>query len=94
MEYEDKGRIPLVKFSFEDLKVWEKAVESPDHATDVIDLLDSDRKHYSLLEQSEAAVASAPLNIGEGKGRFSKKEFVQFLYVAQGSFHDTHRNML
>ncbi len=79
----------MAKFSFEDLEVWKKAVEFAEHVLDAIDILDSDRKHYRLMEQLEAAVTSIPMNIAEGKGRFSKKEFIQFLYVARGSLFET-----
>lgn len=61
-------------------------------ANDVIDLVDhleTDRKHYRLIEQLEAAVTSIPMNIAEGKGRESKKEFVHFLYIARGSLYET-----
>jgi len=29
------------------------------------------------------------MNIAEGKGRFSKKKFVQYLYIARGSLYET-----
>lgn len=61
-------------------------------ANDVIDLVDnleSERKHFRLIEQLEAAVTSIPMNIAEGKGRESKKEFVHFLYISRGSLYET-----
>ena len=71
------------KFSFEDLEVWQEAVEFADRCLDVTDRINDTRRHYRLLSQLESAAVSPALNIAEGKGRYSKKEFVQFLYVAR-----------
>jgi len=40
---------------------------------------------YGLSSQMRRAAVSIPSNIAEGKGRYSNKEFVQFLYYARGS---------
>lgn len=36
----------------------------------------------------EAAAVSVPQNVAEGKGRQYKKEFVQYLHIAQGSIYE------
>jgi four helix bundle protein len=77
------------RFSFEDLEVWQEAVDFADQCLDIIDRIETDRKHYRLIEQLESAATSPALNIAGGKGRFSKKEFVQFLYLARGSLFET-----
>jgi four helix bundle protein len=77
------------RFSFEDLEVWQEAVDFADQCLDIIDRIETDRKHYRLIEQLESAATSPALNIAGGKGRFSKKEFVQFLYIARGSLFET-----
>lgn len=78
-----------IQFGFEDLVVWDKAVDFAVKVIDVIDDIKTDRKHLRLMEQIEDAAASVPSNIAEGKGRFSKKEFTQYLYIARGSLYET-----
>jgi four helix bundle protein len=70
------------------LKVWEKAVFFAEEVIRTIDGLDTPRKHYRLVEQLEAAATSVSMNIAEGKGRQSTKEFIQFLYIARGSLFE------
>jgi len=78
-----------MKFGYEDLDVWNKAVEFAVQVIEVVEDISTDRKHYRLLEQIEASSASISMNIAEGKGRFSKKEFVQYLYISRGSLYET-----
>ncbi len=80
-----------IRFNFEELEVWNMSV---DFANLVIKKvgesnLSAGRKHYRILEQLEAASTSVALNIAEGRGRNTKKEFIQFLYIAQGSLFET-----
>ena len=75
-------------FSFQDLKVWQKAVDFAEKVIRSIDDFDAPRKHYRLIEQLESASTSVALNIAEGKGRQSTKEFIQFLYIARGSLFE------
>ena len=77
------------KFGFEDLEVWQKSIEFAKIVIDITDKINTNRKHYRLIEQLEASSASIAMNIAEGKGRYSKKEFIQFLYIARGSLYET-----
>jgi four helix bundle protein len=78
-----------MKFGYEDLDVWNKAVEFAVEVIEVVEKISTDRKHYRLLEQVEASSASISMNVAEGKGRYSKKEFMQNLYIARGSLYET-----
>ena len=76
-------------FAFEDLLVWQKAIDFAEVVIKTIDEFDAPRKHFRIIEQLEAASISVSSNIAEGKGRFSKKEFVHYLYIARGSLFET-----
>jgi len=78
-----------IKFSFEDLKVWQKAVDFAVSVIDIAEIMSTNRNHYRLIEQLESSVTSISANIAEGKGRNSKKEFIQYLYIARGSLFET-----
>lgn len=75
--------------SFEKLLVWQKAISWSVEVINLVDNINCDRKHYRLIEQLEASAASVALNIAEGKGRYSKKEFRQYLYISRGSLYET-----
>ncbi|MGH7148411.1 MAG: four helix bundle protein [Nitrospiraceae bacterium] len=50
------------------------------------------KKRYSLTDQIRRAVSSVPGNVAEGAARQTKKEFINYLHMAQGSLSelDTH----
>ena len=75
--------------SYKDLIVWQKSMLLANDVIDLVDHLETDRKHYRLIEQLEAAVTSIPMNIAEGKGRESKKEYIHFLHISRGSLYET-----
>jgi hypothetical protein len=60
--------------AYKDLVVWQKSMEFANQVIDVTELLDSQRKHYQLVEQLVAATTSVLMIIVEGKGRFSHNE--------------------
>lgn len=76
------------RFNFENLEIWQKAVDFADKVINIIDKLKTNRKHYRLIENLESATVSVASNITEDKGRYSKKEFIQFLYIARGSLYE------
>jgi four helix bundle protein len=76
-------------FAFEDLLVWQKSIDFAEVVIKTIDQFEAPRKHFRIIEQLEAAAISVSSNIAEGKGRFSKKEFIHYLYIARGSLFET-----
>ena len=76
-------------FAFENLTVYQRTLDFSVAVIDAIDEIETPRKHFRLIEQLEGACTSIALNISEGKGRYSKKEFKQFLYIARGSLYET-----
>jgi len=74
----------IVIRSFKDLDVWKKAIElvkkiyvaTKGFPTDEI---------YGLSAQMRRSAVSIPSNIAEGKARYSRREYIQFLYIALGS---------
>ena len=49
---------------------------------------------YGMTSQIRRASASIPANIAEGYGRKNRKEYIQFLYVAQGSLKELETHLL
>ncbi|MEZ4843442.1 MAG: four helix bundle protein [Bacteroidia bacterium] len=65
-----------------------KAVEFSKEVIQFSEKLKVNSKSFRLVEQLESASTSIAMNIAEGKGRNSKKEFLQFLYYSRGSIFE------
>lgn len=70
--------------TYKDLIVWQKAMEMTTLLYKIIKKLPKEET-YTLCDQMRRAAISIPSNIAEGFGRNSKKEYLQFLYIANGS---------
>ena len=73
-----------MKFRFQDLKIWQLAIDIADELLRIADDLEQKRL-FRFAEQLRAACMSMSNNIAEGSGSDSKKEFRQFLNVARRS---------
>lgn len=74
----------MVKFRFQDLKIWQSAIEIANELFDIAD--DFERKRlYRWAEQLRGSGMSMSNNIAEGSGSSSKKDFSNFLNIARRS---------
>ena len=70
--------------SYRDIRAWQKAMEL---VTEIyrVSARFPRSEMYGLTKQVREAAVSVPSNIAEGKGRQTKKDYLQFLYRARGS---------
>lgn len=79
--------------SFQGLLVWRQAM---DLARDSYLLTKKFPKEelYGLTSQMRRAAVSIPANIAEGSGRSTRKDYVNFLRIAQGSLRELETYLL
>lgn len=78
---------------YEDLDVWKLAHEF------VLEIYTLTKKYpceerYRLIDQICRASSSVAMNIAEGTGRRTQKDFLNFLYIARGSLQETKYQLL
>lgn len=78
--------------SYKQLEVWQKSVGL------AVDVYRATRRlpieeRFGLISQSRRAATSVPANIAEGWGRGSRKEYIQFLFVARGSLMELETDL-
>ncbi|GJQ60288.1 MAG: four helix bundle protein [Candidatus Scalindua sp. AMX11] len=74
----------MVKFRFQELKIWQLAIEIANELFHVADDLEQKRL-YRFAEQLRGSGMSMSNNIAEGSGSSSKKEFKHYLNIARRS---------
>jgi four helix bundle protein len=73
-----------VSTDYKQLAVWQQAMKLVREIYQCTRLFPREEV-FGLSSQMRRAAVSVPSNIAEGKGRYSQKELVQFLYKSRGS---------
>ena len=79
--------------SYRDLLVWQKAIDLVVVAYRATAPFPKSET-YGLISQTRRAATSIPANIAEGYGRGTRKEYIQFLMVAQGSLKELETHFI
>ena len=78
---------------FKELKVWQKSVDLATIIYETTSEFPSQEK-FGLTSQINRSVVSIASNIAEGAGRGSKKEFYNFLSIANGSSYELETQVI
>ena len=78
--------------SYRDLIVWQKAMALVTDVYRATELFPA-REIYGITNQVRRAAVAVPSDIAEGKGRISKKEYVQMLSRARGSTYEVQTQL-
>lgn len=83
----------MAQSSFHDLRVWQEGMAL------TIELYRTTvgfpkSELYGLTQQMRRAAVSVPSNIAEGKGHYSDKEFLRFLFHARGSLLELQTQLM
>jgi four helix bundle protein len=75
------------------LEVWKKAIDFVTKIYKSTELF-PDSEKFGLTSQIRRSAVSIPSNMAEGAGRTGKKEFIQFLSIAQGSTSELETQLI
>jgi four helix bundle protein len=74
------------------LDVWTNALDFAQQIYKITEQFPA-REQFGIANQIRRATVSIPSNIAEGAARQTKKEFIQFLYIAKGSLSEVDTQM-
>lgn len=79
--------------SYRDLRVWQEAMNLAEEC--YLGTRQFPREElYGMITQIRRSSASIPANIAEGYGRRTRGEYIQFLYIAQGSLKELETHLM
>ena len=81
-----------MKFKHENLEVWQLGMDLIDKIYDLAEKYPN-KEQFNLKFQIAKSVTSIPLNISEGSGRSTNKDFIKYVRIAIGSFLETDTNL-
>lgn len=79
--------------SYRDLRVWQEAMNLAAACYRITKPFPKEET-YGMTAQIRRAAVSIPANISEGYGRRTRGEYIQFLYLAQGSLKELETHLL
>ena len=79
--------------SFRELIVWQRAMELVEEVYKVSAAIPATER-FGLTHQMQRAAVSIPSNIAEGRQRKTRKDYAQFLHIADGSAAELETQLL
>jgi four helix bundle protein len=79
--------------SYQELKVWQEAMNLAELSYKIT-LAFPKQETYGMISQIRRSAVSVPANNLEGYGRKTRKQYLQFLYIAQGSLKELETHFL
>ncbi|MBE9036602.1 four helix bundle protein [aff. Roholtiella sp. LEGE 12411] len=79
--------------SYQDLQVWQEGMNLAESCY-LLTRNFPKEETYGITTQIRRSAVSIPANIAEGYGRKTRGEYIQFLYIAQGSLKELETHMI